>query len=96
MIGVGKCAAMPAARAAADQLPLLIGSYEILSEEKNKFLKQLLQGRLSSFSATLRQLMPYMQRSSPQNSNSKHGTIMMAETYKRLRSVIGRVELWDG
>ena len=96
MIGVGKRAARPAARAAADQLPLLVGSHEILSEEKNKFLKQLLQGRLSSFSATLRQLMPYMQRSSPQNSNSKHGTIMMAETFKRLRSVIGRVELWDG
>ena len=96
MTGAGKSATSLAMRTTADKPPLLVGSYEILSEEKNKFLKQLLQGRLSSLSATLRQLMPYMQRGSPQNSNSRHGTIMMAETYKRLQSVIGRVELWDG
>ena len=96
MTGARKGAASPATRTAGGQQVLLVGSYEILSEEKNLFLKLLLQGRLSSLSATLRQLMPYMQRSSPQNSNSRHGTMMMAETYKRLRSVIGRVELWDG
>ena len=96
MIGAGKNAASPATRAAADEPPLLVGSHEILAEEKNKFLKELLRGRLSSLSATLRQLMPHMQRSSPQNSNSRHGTMMMAETYKRLQLMIGRVELWDG
>ncbi len=78
-----------------DKPSLLVGGHEIFSEEKNKFLKQLLQERLSSLSSTLRQLMQYMQRS-PQNSNSKHGTIMVFETYKRLQSIIGRVELWDG
>ena len=96
MIGAGKSAASPATRAAAEKPPLLVGSHEILSEEKNKFLKQLLQGRLSGLSATLRQLMPYMQQGSPKNSNSRHGTIMMAETYKRLQLIVGRVELWDG
>ena len=96
MTGEGKSTASPATKMAADKPPLLVGSHEILTEEKNKFLKQLLQRRLSSLSATLRQLMPYMQRSSPQNSNSKHGTKMMAETYKRLQSMIGRLELWDG
>ena len=96
IIGAGKIAASLATRTAADKPPLLVGSHEILAEEKNKFLKELLRGRLSSLSATLRQLMPYMQRSSPQNSNSRHGTMMMAETYKRLQLIIGRVELWDG
>lgn len=96
MTGGGKGGASLATRTAADKPPLFVGNHEILSEEKNRFLKQLLQGRLSSLSAMLRQLMPYMHQSSPQNSNSRHGTIMMAETYKRLQSVIGRVELWDG
>ena len=75
--------------------PLLVGGHEIRSEEKDRFLKQLLQERLSSLSSTLRQLMQYMQQS-PRNSNSKHGTTMVIETYKRLQSIIGRVELWDG
>ncbi len=96
MTGAGKSAASPATRTATDKPPLLVGSHEILSEEKNKFLKLLLQGRLSSLLITLRQLMPYMQRSSPQSSSSRHGTTIMAETYKRLQSIIGRVELWDG
>lgn len=75
--------------------PLLVGGYEICSELKSRFLKQLLQGRLNSLSSTLLQLMQYMQRN-PHNSNSKHGTTMVKETHKRLQSIIGRVELWDG
>ena len=78
-----------------DTPPLLVGGHEIRSEEKDRFLKQLLQERLSSLSSTLRQLMQYMQQN-PRNSNSKHGTTMVIETYKRLQSIIGRVELWDG
>ena len=93
MTGEGKSTASPVTKMAADKPPLFVGSHEILTEEKNKFLKQLLQRRLSSFSATLRQL---MQRNSSQNLNSKYGATMMAETYKRLQSVIGRLELWDG
>ncbi|KAL6715293.1 hypothetical protein ACLMJK_007558 [Lecanora helva] len=95
MTGGGKTAASPTRTTATDKPPLLVGSHEILSEERDKFLKQLLQGRLSNLSATLRQLMLYMQRSSPQNSNSRHGSTMMAETYKRLQLIAGRVELWD-
>ena len=78
-----------------ETLRLVVGSHEILSEEKDRFLKQLLQARLSSLSTTLRRLMQYMQKSPP-NSNSRRGSMMVAETYKRLQSIIGRVELWDG
>ena len=84
-----------AANNSIDNPSLLVGGHEICSEEKNRFLKQLLQERLSSLSSTLRQLMQYMQQN-PRNSNSKHGTMMVVETYKRLQSIIGRVELWDG
>ena len=80
-----------------DRPPLLVGSHEILSEEKNDFLKHFLQGRLSGLSATLRQLMQYMQRSgSRQNSNCRHAMIMVSDTYKKLQSIIGRMEMWEG
>ena len=95
-IAAGNSTASPTPTIAANDLALLVGSHEIISEEKNRFLKQLLQGHLSNLSATLRQLMQYMQRSSPQMPNARHGTITVAETYKRLQSIIGRVELWDG
>ena len=83
------------AASVTDSVPLLVGNHEISLGEKNKFLKQLLQLRLSSLTSTLRQLMQNMERS-PQSSSSKQGALMVMETYKRLQAIIGRVELWDG
>nr|QTE76008.1 ScyR8 [Scytalidium album] len=68
---------------------LLVGGQEIVREEKIDFLKQLVQGRLGKLCSTLRQLRTGMQET-PQDSNSKAGTIMVMEIYRRLQSVIAR------
>nr|QTE75985.1 ZopL7 [Diffractella curvata] len=74
---------------------LLVGEQEIVGPDKVEFMKLLVQGRLSRLCSTLRRLKRDMQ-DNPQDSNSKAGNIMVIEIHRRLQSVIGRLELWDG
>jgi hypothetical protein len=93
-----------------DALPLTVGSLEILAEEKTNFLKQLLQRRLTGLSNSLKQLRAFMMQGSVSASigggingssgsagygSTRTGLMVVGETVRRLRCVVGRVELWD-
>nr|ULT85510.1 transcription factor [Wicklowia aquatica] len=77
----------------AENCALRVGGYEVL-EEKNSFIKQLLQMRLMSLMAALRSLQKATQ-GMLQDSSAKLAGMMLVETGLRLRTVVGRVELWN-
>lgn len=79
--------------ASAENCALRVGGYEVL-EEKNSFIKQLLQMRLMNLMAALRSLQKVTQ-GVLQDSSAKLAGMMLVETGLRLRSVVGRVELWN-
>lgn len=75
--------------------PLLVGEQEISREDKVDLLKQLVQGRLGRLRLTLRQLRMEIEGHG-QESSSKAGAVMVSGLQRRLQSIIGRIELWDG
>jgi hypothetical protein len=79
--------------ASTENCVLSVGSYEV-QEDKNYFIKQLLQMRLMHLMGALRILQRATQ-SVLQDSSAKLAGMMLVETELRLRSVVGRVELWN-
>ena len=78
-----------------DSRPLLAGGFEIILEEKRDFMKQFLRKRISRLSSTLQQLQQRMSHV-PQNLMSQTGLLLVSESHRRLQSVIGRLEIWNG
>lgn len=75
--------------------PLLIDNVEISPEEKVDFGKQFLQRQLGSLSCAVQRLQQCMMQVPP-HLLSNMGVSLVREMHRRLHSVIGRLELWEG